>query len=142
MTYSDDPEFHDTLVPLLKERVQERMGAEGDALQLAMRLLTCQIFGLRNDVDRKALLDSQLDDGGWDTCWLCRYGSTGMRLGNRGVTTALAVKAFETWSPSAEVTEAAVDVTEKTSQRVNGGLIVHVDHVLSGLEKTRPLMSF
>ncbi len=37
----------------------------------------------------------QSRDGGWEIGWLCRYGKTGMMIGNRGLTTALAIKALE-----------------------------------------------
>ena len=91
------------LAPLLKERVSERIGAHGDPLQLAMRLLTCQIFDLENKLDMQALLELQQDDGGWDAGWLCKYGSSDLRLGNRGLTTALAVNAVSaTWREGKE----------------------------------------
>lgn len=92
---SSDPQLHEILGPLLTERVRERIGASGDSLQLAMRLLTCQVVGLSNEVDREALLELQQDDGGWDGGWLCKYASSGLRLGNRGLTTALAVNAID-----------------------------------------------
>ena len=92
---SDDLVLHELLWGLLKARTRERIGASGDPLQLAMRLLTCQMFELRNEVDLRALLDMQQEDGGWKAGWLCKYGSSGLRIGNRGVTTAMAVNAIE-----------------------------------------------
>ncbi|KAG1751588.1 Haloacid dehalogenase-like hydrolase-domain-containing protein [Suillus paluster] len=82
------------LKPLLIERVQERIGAEGDALALSMRLRLCAYLGLRNDVDLRLLLPLQCEDGGWEIGWIYKYGSTGISIGNRGLTTSLAVKAI------------------------------------------------
>jgi len=36
----------------------------------------------------------QCQDGSWEPGWMYRYGSTGVKIGNRGLTTALAVKAI------------------------------------------------
>ena len=91
---SDDIHLKATLAPLLKERTQERIGQSGNALDLAMRILACSSLELNCDLDRRALLDLQAEDGGWKAGWMYRFGSTGVRLGNRGVTTALAVKAL------------------------------------------------
>ncbi|KAG1752977.1 HAD-like domain-containing protein [Suillus lakei] len=82
------------LKPLLIERVQERIGAEGDALALSMRLRLCAYLKLRNDVDIRALLPLQCEDGGWEIGWIYKYGSSGINIGNRGLTTSLAVKAI------------------------------------------------
>ena len=82
------------LKPLLIERVQERIGAEGDALALSMRICTCAYLGLRNDIDLRALLPLQCEDGGWEVGWVYKYGSSGINIGNRGLTTSLAVKAI------------------------------------------------
>ncbi|KAG6857679.1 hypothetical protein H0H87_004095 [Tephrocybe sp. NHM501043] len=95
---SGDQELHAALKPLLKERVQERIGAEGDALALAMRILVTDFVGIRNEVDLRALLPLQCEDGGWEIGWMYKYGSSGIRIGNRGLTTALAVKAIEATS--------------------------------------------
>ncbi|KAG6864966.1 hypothetical protein C0991_005915 [Blastosporella zonata] len=92
---SGDQELHTALKPLLKERVQERIGAAGDALALAMRIIVTDFVGIRNEVDLRALLPLQCEDGGWETGWIYKYGSSGIRIGNRGLTTALAVKAVE-----------------------------------------------
>lgn len=84
--------------PLLKARVQERIGAEGDALALAMRILACDCVGIRDEVDLRALLPLQCEDGGWEIGWIYKYGSSGVQIGNRGLTTALAIKAVEVMS--------------------------------------------
>ena len=91
---SDDVHLKATLGPLLKERTQERVGQGGSALDLSMRILTCSSLDLKCGVDLRALLDLQCEDGGWKAGWMYKYGSPGMKIGNRGVTTALAVKAI------------------------------------------------
>ena len=91
---STDTHLQATLGALLEERMQERVGQDGSALDLAMRVLTCRSLGLSYDVDRRALLDLQCEDGGWEAGWMYKYGSTGVQVGNRGVTTAMAVKAI------------------------------------------------
>ena len=80
---------------LLKERVQERIGLTGSALDIAMRILVCKWLNLDSGGDGHTLLSMQCDDGGWNTGWMCTYGSTGMKIGNRGVATAIAIKALE-----------------------------------------------
>ncbi|KAG6897904.1 hypothetical protein C0992_009388 [Termitomyces sp. T32_za158] len=92
---SGDQELHAMLKPLLKERVQERIGAKGDALALAMRIIVSDFVGIRNEIDLRALLPLQCEDGGWEIGWMYKYGSSGIRIGNRGLTTALAIKAVE-----------------------------------------------
>ena len=92
---SENAELHGMLQPLLKDRVQERIGAEGDALSLAMRILVCNFVGIRNEADLRRLLPLQCIDGGWEIGWIYRYGLTDISVGNRGLTTALAIKAIE-----------------------------------------------
>ncbi|KAA1477767.1 hypothetical protein DENSPDRAFT_844968 [Dentipellis sp. KUC8613] len=95
---SDDAELHAELEALLRARLQERVGTrladDEDALALAMRLSACVSLGIDNDADLKALLALQREDGGWDASWIYKYGSSGIMIGNRGVTTALAVQAI------------------------------------------------
>lgn len=76
----------------------------GDAMELSMRILSSisAEVGWSNvgsqsiwDKDILKLRELQSEDGGWKTGWLCRYGKTGVLIGNRGLTTALAVKALE-----------------------------------------------
>ena len=57
-----------------------------------MRILACNSVAVECGVDRHTLLHQQSQDGGWVAGWMYRYGSTGVKIGNRGVTTALAVK--------------------------------------------------
>lgn len=91
---SDSPDLQQHLKPLLVERIQERIGANGDALALAMRIVVCGYLGIRDDVDLRALLPLQCEDGGWETCWIYQHPSEGKKVGNRGLTTALAIKAI------------------------------------------------
>ncbi|KAK7743157.1 hypothetical protein SLS53_004242 [Cytospora paraplurivora] len=91
---STDSHLHTTLGPLLKSRVSERLGLEGSALDLAMRIITCAQLGVKTDEDRKVLLDLQGEDGSWEPGWMYQYGTTGVKIGNRAVTTALAVAAL------------------------------------------------
>ena len=90
----NDADLHATLRPLLKERVQELIGDPGDALALAMRILTCDFVGIKNEVDLGALLSLQSEDGSWGVGWIYRLPSVGIQMGNRGLTTALAIKAI------------------------------------------------
>lgn len=98
LSTSGDPDLHSLLKPLLKERVQERIGADGDSLALAMRILVCDFVGVRDEVDLRTLLTLQCEDGGWEVGWMYKYGSSGISIGNRGLATALAIKAVEAMS--------------------------------------------
>ncbi|KAI0650967.1 hypothetical protein C8Q79DRAFT_924097 [Trametes meyenii] len=83
------------LVTLFKERITEQFGAPGDALALSMRIVAAASVGLcdRRDYDR--LLAMQEDDGAWPTGWMYKYGASGILIGNRGLTTAMAVSAIQ-----------------------------------------------
>ncbi|KAH9034150.1 HAD-like domain-containing protein [Lactarius hengduanensis] len=90
-----DPNLHARLAPLLRARIEERTGAaSGDALALAMRVLAGTVVGLRLAHDLALLLPLQCEDGGWDPSWMYKYGSSGIKIGNRGLTTALALNAI------------------------------------------------
>ena len=91
---SDNAHLQGTIGPLLKSRLQERVGEGGSALELAVRALACDSLVIECSVDRHTLLRLQCQDGGWHSGWMYRYGSTGAKTGNRGVTIALAVKAI------------------------------------------------
>ncbi|KAJ7665704.1 Haloacid dehalogenase-like hydrolase-domain-containing protein [Mycena rosella] len=71
------------------------IGKPGDAVALAMRILVCDYVGVRCENDLATLLSLQCEDGGWEVGWVYRIGSTGSRIGNRGVATALAINAVE-----------------------------------------------
>ena len=60
-----------------------------------MRILVCKWLNIGFGGDGQTLLNMQCDDGGWDTGWMYRYGSTGMKIGNRGVTTTMAIRALK-----------------------------------------------
>jgi hypothetical protein len=46
--------------------------------------------------DLTALRDLQECDGGWDLSWIYMYGQSGLRMGNRGLSTAFALAALRT----------------------------------------------
>lgn len=87
---SDSPDL-DNLRLLLKERVHERTGSNGDAFALAMRGLTCLFVDIKSETDLCALLLLQREDGGWLDPQILFWN----QIGNRGFTTALEVQAIE-----------------------------------------------
>ncbi|OTB13101.1 hypothetical protein K445DRAFT_14092 [Daldinia sp. EC12] len=91
---SSDDHLQATLGSLLESRVRERLGLGGSALDLAMRIITCTQLGVQCERDRRALLDLQCDDGSWEGGWLYQYGRSGVKIGNRAVTTAMAIAAL------------------------------------------------
>jgi hypothetical protein len=91
---TSDATLHARLVPLLRSRILERAGASGDALALAMRVLAGTVVGLRLEQDLAQLLPLQCEDGGWGPGWMYKYGSADIKIGNRGLTTALALNAI------------------------------------------------
>lgn len=93
---ADDPAVQARLRPLFVERLNERVGAEGDSMDLAFRVLAASSVGIQCTRDLERLVGAQGADGGWELCWFYQFGSTGVKAGNRGLTTALAVKAIET----------------------------------------------
>lgn len=92
---SVSPRARESLGPVFKERCRERLGAQGDALALAMRVICCVGEGIDASRDLESLLQQQQIDGGWKDGWSYRYGTTGIRIANRGLTTALAVNAIK-----------------------------------------------
>ncbi|TFK92720.1 HAD-like protein [Polyporus arcularius HHB13444] len=91
-----DPAVQARLRPVFIERMQERVGAGGDSMDLAFRILAASTVGIQCPRDLERLTGAQCEDGGWDLCWFYQFGSTGLRAGNRGLTTALAIRAIET----------------------------------------------
>ena len=89
-----DASLHARLAPLLRERILERSGSPGDALALSMRVLAGAVVGVRMERDLATLLPLQCEDGGWDPSWIYKYGSSDIKIGNRGLTTALALNAI------------------------------------------------
>jgi hypothetical protein len=90
-----DMDLHARFKPILNERVAELVGTPGDAAALAMRVMLCEFLGVENESEIGVLLSLQCKDGGWEVGWIYRYGSSGTRIGNRGLVTALALKAIE-----------------------------------------------
>lgn len=91
---TNDQTLRDRFEAPLKQRIKERIGAGGDALCLAMRLLVCSALGIANSRDVETLRAAQLEDGGWEASFMYRFPGMGKELGNRGVTTAFAVRAL------------------------------------------------
>ncbi|KIX92295.1 uncharacterized protein Z520_12041 [Fonsecaea multimorphosa CBS 102226] len=95
LSANPESDIYRSTCALLRERLQERIGSPGDAVELAMRVIACLDMGLKNDVDLKKLEALQEEDGGWPIGWLCQTGKISLKIGSRGVATALAVKAIE-----------------------------------------------
>ena len=75
--------------------IVERFGAEGDSLALAMRIISAASIGFVDRPDFERLLSMQQADGSWTQGWFYKYGSSGLLIGNDGVTTALAIQAIK-----------------------------------------------
>ncbi|KAM4055915.1 HAD-like protein [Hirsutella rhossiliensis] len=75
------PSLHDELAVLLVPRLKER-------------------FGISDRADLEALLAMQCEDGGWEMGVLYQYASKKLKIGNRGVSTALAMRAIKGVSKS------------------------------------------
>jgi hypothetical protein len=111
---------------------------EVDSLAIAMRVLGCQLLKIRPngyDKDIFRLTEMQCKDGSWPIGWVCRYGRTKARIGNRGVVTAFAAKAIET---EVMVTADGVDVTgleedEQTGYKIQGAVAGSSKNGVSGL---------
>lgn len=91
---STDPLLHERLGPALRTRITERIGVNGDAVCLGMRLLTCNSLKIENFQDRERLAEMQCQDGGWEASYMYLFPSEGKEIGNRGVATAFAVVAL------------------------------------------------
>lgn len=74
--------------------LEERIGLEADAPGLAMRLLVCEQFDIRDVHDLEKLMALQETDGSWEVGRLVPYASKTLLVGNRGVLDALAVDAI------------------------------------------------
>ena len=81
---------------LFVQRVHERLGVPGDAFELSARVLVAAEIGIISDAreDCMRLLEMQDADGSWPAGWFYRYGSSGILLGNQGLTTAMAAEAI------------------------------------------------
>jgi hypothetical protein len=71
------------------------VGRRGDSFAVAARVLACQKLGVWVQPDLEYLKELQECDGGWEIGWVCRFGRSHKRIGNRGVPTAWAIKALE-----------------------------------------------
>ena len=80
---------------LFSLRVQERIGLSGDSLALGMRIVAAASIGIRDTQDYRRLLEMQEDDGSWPVGWFYWYPSNGIQIGNKGLTTAIAVSAIK-----------------------------------------------
>ena len=81
---------------LLRERLAERIGTAGDALELAIRVIACIDMNVPHyEVDLRRLEGMQEEEGSWPVGWLCQTGKISLKIGNKGVTTAFAVRAVE-----------------------------------------------
>ncbi|KAI0823367.1 HAD-like protein [Trametes gibbosa] len=117
-----DPSVLGRFRPLFIERVRERVGATGDSIDLAFRIIAASTVGIQCPRDLESLLAAQCEDGGWDLCWFYQYGSTGVKAGNRGLTTALAIKAIDSAiarppSPALSVASSSKSEIPKPIQR-------------------------
>ena len=83
------------LSPLYFDRCRERVGTDGDALALCMRIICCASLGIDASVDAKKLRALQDADGGWSNTWIYRLPSNNERVVNRGYTTGMAIKALK-----------------------------------------------
>lgn len=82
----------------IKAQLQDRLNIPTNPLALALRLFACQSVNVDPRLYRKDLetLTSLQDaDGGWPAGHFCCFGRTGARIGNRGLTTALAVRVLQ-----------------------------------------------
>ena len=84
-------ELRARLAEHLRERVLECAGCSGDALALALRVLVGAAVGLRVERDLAALLPLRCGDGGRELSWIHKYGSSDVKIDNRGLSTALAL---------------------------------------------------
>ncbi|KAH9041148.1 HAD-like domain-containing protein [Lactarius hengduanensis] len=100
---STDARLHAQLAPLLRERILERAGAAGDALALSMRVLAGVAVGVRLEREVALLLPLQCEDGGWGPDWIYKYGFSGVKIGNRGLTTAFALNAITALQPPSQL---------------------------------------
>ncbi|OBT82196.1 hypothetical protein VE02_09633 [Pseudogymnoascus sp. 03VT05] len=79
----------------IKEALLKRINAPTNPLALALRISACKLVGLDPLVyqqDLEKLMSLQEEDGGFPAGHFCCFGRTGARIGNRGLTTALAIK--------------------------------------------------
>ncbi|MCJ1423296.1 hypothetical protein MMC29_001178 [Sticta canariensis] len=82
----------------IRIQLQERINVPTNPLALALRLFACQSVDIDSQLYRKDLetfMSLQDEDGGWPAGHFCCFGRTGARVGNRGLTTALAIRVLQ-----------------------------------------------
>ena len=92
---SVSPEVSKRFIDLFRARVVERFGVDGDAQQLAMRIIAGVVMGVRMVTDYERLVEMQEEDGSFPMGWAYHHAYTGVVFGNKGWTTALAVQAIK-----------------------------------------------
>jgi hypothetical protein len=90
------PALRQEFGPLLRQRTLERVGEPADALCHAMRILILAEYDENSAIERelKVLRNKQESDGAWEMSYIYAYGSSGLRIGSRGLATAFALAAF------------------------------------------------
>jgi hypothetical protein len=89
---SEVQSLREPLAAALRERVGRR---DDNSFAVAARVLACQALGVWAGSDISYLKELQESDGGWEIGFVCSYGRSKKRIGNRGVVTAFAIKALE-----------------------------------------------
>ncbi|KAK8135084.1 hypothetical protein PG984_007096 [Apiospora sp. TS-2023a] len=80
---------------VVKGELLARVGVSVNPLALALRIAACQFAGLElrlYEKDLEEFKSLQQADGGWPAGHFCCYGRTRVRIGNRGLTTALGIR--------------------------------------------------
>ncbi|KAJ7190188.1 HAD-like protein [Mycena pura] len=88
------PVVRERFGPLFVSRITKLFGSAGDALALSMRIVAAAVVGLCDTVDYERLLSMQEIDGSWPVGWAYRYGAVDILIGNKGLTTALGMRAL------------------------------------------------
>jgi hypothetical protein len=90
-----DLKLESDLAGPLRKALEMHIGQTGDSVELAERVIACHNVGTQNFDDLETLMSMQEEDGGWKPGCMYGYGSTGERIVNKGLRTALALKAIE-----------------------------------------------
>ncbi|KAI0438652.1 HAD-like protein [Xylaria telfairii] len=93
--YVDGPEDLKQELVGIHEELEQRINVPTNPLALALRISACQLVGVsahRYNRDFKLFMSLQQEDGGWPAGHFCCMGRIGARIGNRGLTTALALQ--------------------------------------------------
>lgn len=94
---SKDPSLQKRL-GAIRAQLQDRLNVPVNPLALALRLFACQCVGVDAQLykkDLEKLVSLQDEDGGWPAGHFCCIGRTGARIGNRGLTAALALRILQ-----------------------------------------------